>query len=133
MYIGRLLNTDLISVSRPPIERCFPFQLLSYFSKRSSIIFQSEFRNFLKWIGMPRYFSGRSPCLQPNKSMYISEDSWALPKQKSSLLWKLILTHEICSNAQSRSFMLRAFSRSFSIKIIVSSAYCKIDNPPSIK
>jgi hypothetical protein len=31
MYISRLLSTELINVSFPQIERCFPFQLLSIF------------------------------------------------------------------------------------------------------
>ena len=62
-------------------------------------------------------------------------DCWFLasPKQNSSLLWKLILSPESCSIAQSKSFILTAWSRLLSIKMIVSSAYCKTESPPSTK
>jgi hypothetical protein len=68
MYIGRLLSTELITVSLPPIERCFPFQLASLFSTRFSTIFQSKLLYFLKCIGRTRYFRGKSLCLHPNYS-----------------------------------------------------------------
>jgi hypothetical protein len=50
IYIGRLLRTELIKVRRPPMERCFPFQLLSLFSKRSPTLSQSRFLNFFEVI-----------------------------------------------------------------------------------
>jgi hypothetical protein len=47
MYIVRLLNTELINVSLPLMDICFPFELLSHFSKRSATIFPSELLRFL--------------------------------------------------------------------------------------
>jgi hypothetical protein len=77
---------------------------------------------------MPKYRIGKDPGLQPNSSMYWLSQFFASPKQKISLLWKLILRPDSCSKAQRIVLMLWACSRLWSIKRIVSSAYCSIDN-----
>ena len=47
MYIDILLRTELIKVSRPPVERFFPFQLLNRFSILSSTFVPSLLDNLL--------------------------------------------------------------------------------------
>jgi hypothetical protein len=44
--IGKLLSTEFIRTNRPSTERYFPFELLSFFSILSSIIFQSLLLSF---------------------------------------------------------------------------------------
>ena len=65
--------------------------------------------------------------------MYWLSQFFASPKQNISLLWKLILRPDSCSKAQRIVLMLWACSRLWSIKRIVSSAYCSIDSPSSTK
>jgi hypothetical protein len=52
---------------------------------------------------------GSFPGLHPKSFVYYSNFSWAAPKQKISLLWKLIFKPEAYSNANSNSFKLHAF------------------------
>ena len=65
--------------------------------------------------------------------MYSYCTPFASPKQNNSLLWKLILSPDSCSNMVSNSFMYLASSKLCSIKMIVSSAYCRMDMPPSTR
>jgi hypothetical protein len=73
------------------------------------------------------------PGLHPKSYVYCSNFSWATPKQNTSLLGKLIFRPEACSNANRSSFILHALSMSWSIKSIVSSAYWRIESPPSTR
>jgi hypothetical protein len=68
MYNGRLERTELIRTKRPPTERCFPFQLLSFFSILSITLFYSVFLSFLKCIGIPKYLKGYATALHPKRS-----------------------------------------------------------------
>jgi hypothetical protein len=130
MNIGKLLKTKLINTKRPPTDRYFPFQLLnfpfqllSFFPIRSSIISQSLLFNFLKCIGIPRYLNAYDPFLHPKSCSYCGSNSLACPKQKISLLWKLIFRPDNSLKALRSSFIFLAFSRLCSINKIVSFAY----------
>jgi hypothetical protein len=74
-------------------------------SKRSSINFHSLFLSLLKWIGIPRYQKRSEAISHPNNTLYSSCVSFALPKQKSSLLWKLIFNPDNCSNMHRINFI----------------------------
>ena len=119
--------------NRPPTESILPFHPLSFFSNLSATYFHSEFLSFLWCIGIPKYLKGRAPISHPKIWEYSLPRSLASPKQNISLLWKLVLRPDNCSKAHSKSFMFLASSRSFSMKRIVSSAYCKIDKPLSTR
>ena len=54
-------------------------------------------------------------------------------KTENFTLWKFIFNPDNCSKAQRINFMLWACSRLCSKKRIVSSAYCRIDKPPSTR
>ena len=82
---------------------------------------------------MPRYLIGKLPGLHPNSSMYWFSQFFTWPKQKISLLWKLILRPDSCSKAQRMFFMFWGCSKLWSKNKIVSSGYCNIDNPPSMR
>ena len=97
------------------------------------MIRQSALLSFLKCIGMPRYLKRYFPDWQPKSCEYCCSISLARPKQNISLLWKLILRPDNCSKAHSNIFVLVAFSISWSMKRMVSSAYYKIDKPPSTR
>ena len=83
--------------------------------------------------GYSKYRNGNIPWPQPKICSYSVLKTMASPKQNNSLLWKLILRPDNCSNAHSKSFRFFACSRLFSIKRIVSSAYCKTERPLSTR
>ena len=109
----------------PPTESIFPFQAHNFFWNLSSTSFQLSFLILRKCIGIPRYLKVKVPIPHPKICEQMHCWFLASPKQNSSLLWKLILSPESCSKAQSKSFILTAWSRLLSMKMIVSSAYCK--------
>ena len=78
------------------------------------------------WRGPLQYYIQRCSCI-------LVAPPFASPKQNNSLLWKLILSPDSCSNMVSNSFMFLASSKLCSIKMIVSSAYCKMDIRPSTR
>jgi hypothetical protein len=48
-------------------------------------------------------------------------------------LWKIIFRSNNCSKTQGNNFIFLDCSKSWSIKRILSSAYCMIDNPSSTR
>jgi hypothetical protein len=56
--MDKLSSTKLINTSIPPTDGYFPFQLLNFFSIRSSIFSQSLFLSLLKCIETPKYLKG---------------------------------------------------------------------------
>jgi hypothetical protein len=132
MYKGTLVRLLLIKTNRPPRLRKRPCQepnLLSIFSTTGA---HNDLHNFLLSIGIPKYFIGRPLGGQVKMSAYKCYLSTEFPKQIISLLWKLILRPDICSKIQRINFRFLAFSRSSCSKKIVSSAYCKQQQPPEI-
>jgi hypothetical protein len=88
--IGKLVRTELISISLSPYDNNFPIQLFNLTSKRSSTGFHSPFFSLRKWIRIPKYLNRKMPDSHPKMCLYSFSTSLASPKQYTSLLWKLI-------------------------------------------
>jgi hypothetical protein len=110
--ITRLVMTELISTNFPPTDNSFPFQLLSFFSILLFYHFPITVTKFFIVHRNPQVPKWEWSVGQPKMWQYCSCTSLASPKQKISLLWKIILRHESFSRAHKSSLRFFAFSRS---------------------
>ena len=132
-YIKELDRLAFINVALPAIERELPFQVDSFFS-----FFSTNGNQSLTWIllgltGTPKYLMGKVPICQLNILVYWMHLVSSPLIRMTSLLAKLILRPDSLPYKYSRSFIFLATSKSSLRQIMVSSAYCRMATPFSIK
>jgi hypothetical protein len=99
MYSGMLFRQALTNITIQQVSLPVSPQLGP--TERLQVFFSS--------MGIPRYFIGSTTVGQVKISQYCWPLSFAAPRQKISLLWKLILSPEICSNRQRMNLSFLAF------------------------
>lgn len=127
MYKGTLLRLELIRINLPPMDWNLPCQQPNLCSILFSATFQSFFNILFLSMGTPKYLIGKAPMLQVKSWPYRFCFFLASPKQKTSLLLKLILSPDNCSKRQRIYFKFLACSKLSESRKIVSSAYCKME------
>ena len=133
MNIGRLDSTESIKTNLPPIERSFSFQLLIFFFEIFPLLWSFFFLKFC---------NGSLECLD----MWREENQAYIQKAVQKPLHCHLLLQNKTPHSYGNwswglttiqrhiySFRFLAWPRSFSKNNIVSSAYWRINNPPSAK